>query len=489
MPKATTPMTERQGRRHNPLEADITGGTGILRAGKTGKKTKAEKNEEHFVNSKQSARILQLGRELADDDEQPKTSTQPQTSAFDVDSRFAPEDDAGNDAYDDEEAWGEEDEEIELDEAEVSPEDLAMFNKFMTAEEDPLLKHGWDRKPGVGEEQQGGTNLADLIMEKIQAFETNGGGEQEEMGGMDDYPEEDLPPKVVEVYAKCGMILSRWRNGPLPKPVKILPTVPDWERIIDVAQPENWTPNAVFAMTRIFSSSKPAVVQRWLEIVVLPKVREDIYETKKLNVHLYNSLKKSLYKPSAFFKGIVFALIGSGTCTMREAHIVSSVMSRVSVPVLHSAAGLKGLCDLAAQQASNGESAASTNIFIKTLLDKGLALPYQVIDALVFFFLRFRSLDPASVKQAEAMDRPSEDKIGRQLPVLWHQCLLSFAQRYRNDINEDQREALLDLLLTHGHSGIGPEIRRELVAGRGRGVPVEQPAQTFDGDDTMQVDS
>lgn len=158
------------------------------------------------------------------------------------------------------------------------------------------------------------------------------------------------------------------------------------------------------------------------------------------NVHLYNSLKKSLYKPSAFFKGFLFPLVSSGTCTLREAHIVSSVMARVSIPILHSAAGLKGLCDLAAQQASNGESAASTNVFIKILLDKGLALPYQVIDALVFFFLRFRSIDPAAVKEAEAMERPSENKIGRQLPVLWHQCLLSFAQRYRNDINEDQRE-------------------------------------------------
>lgn len=169
--------------------------------------------------------------------------------------------------------------------------------------------------------------------------------------------------------------------------------------------------------------------------------RSEIADNRRhRNVHLYNSLKKSLYKPSAFFKGILFPLVGSGTCTLREAHIVSSVMARVSIPILHSAAGLKGLCDLAAQQASNGENAAATNVFIKVLLDKGLALPYQVIDALVFFFLRFRSVDPAAVKEAEAMERPSEAKIGRQLPVLWHQCLLSFAQRYRNDINEDQRE-------------------------------------------------
>ena len=76
-----------------------------------------------------------------------------------------------------------------------------------------------------------------------------------------------------------------------------------------------------------------------------------------------------------------------------------------------------------------------------------------------------------------------------KLPVIWHQTLLVFAQRYRNEITEDQREALLDLLLTHGHHTIGPEVRRELLAGRGRGVPLEPQGPAFDGDDTMLVDS
>ena len=72
-----------------------------------------------------------------------------------------------------------------------------------------------------------------------------------------------------------------------------------------------------------------------------------------------------------------------------------------------------------------------------------------------------------------------------KLPVIWHQCLLAFAQRYRNDITEDQREALLDLLLTRGHSTISPEVRRELLQGRGRGVVAEPAPVGMDGDDTM----
>jgi len=287
------------------------------------------------------------------------------------------------------------------------------------------------------------------------------------------------------------MILSRYKSGKLPKPFKILPTVPHWEDIIEITQPENWTANACFEATRIFVSSTPRTAQRFFEMVLLPKVRDDIYETKKLNVHLFNALKKGLYKPAAWFKGFLFPLVGSGTCTLREAHIISGVLVRVSVPLLHSGAAIKHLCEIAAQESSAGtEGGGATNLFIKALLDKKYALPYQVIDALVFHFMRFRSNDPANVTEenmGDTMDGVSSAKDVR-LPVIWHQTLLAFAQRYRDNITEDQREALLDLLLTKGHSKIGPEIRRELLAGRGRGVALEPEAPSFGGDDTMMID-
>lgn len=219
-----------------------------------------------------------------------------------------------------------------------------------------------------------------------------------------------------------------------------------------------------------------------MEHVILERVREDIQETKKLNIHLFKALKKGLYKPAAWFKGFLFPLVGGGMCTLREAHIISAVLARVSIPVLHSAAALKGLCDIAAQETNQEtEGGGATNIFIKTLLEKKYALPYQVIDALVFHFLRFRE-DPNKMQTGRMKDGAGK------LPVIWHQCLLSFAQRYRNDITEDQREALLDLLLTKGHSAIGPEVRRELLEGRGRGVVLEPEMPTNGGDDTMMMD-
>ncbi|KAL7787504.1 Bystin domain-containing protein [Trichoderma ceciliae] len=486
MPKATTPTATRPGRRHNPLEDDVLA-TGILRNKPTKRKSKdGEESDETFVDSKASKNILRIGRELMEEENAERPVTKPTVDSFGYDSRFG-EGEEENKAYDDDEAWGDDDDDM-VEDVEVDPEDLETYRKFMGDEEDDdLLKHGWDLK-GTGEPQGESINLADLILEKIAAHEAAQAGGVDVRAPDDDY---ELPPKVVEVYTKIGEILSRYKSGPLPKPFKILPTIPHWEDILDVTKPESWTPNACYQATRIFVSASPGVVQRFLEMVILERVREDIYDTKKLNVHLFNSLKKALYKPAAFFKGFLFPLIGSGTCTLREAHIISAVLARVSIPVLHSAAAIKGLCDIAAQEASQGsEGGGATNIFIKTLLEKKYALPYQAIDALVFHFLRFRAEDPASARAGDGMTVIMGGSDFRaKLPVIWHQSLLAFAQRYKGDITEDQREALLDLLLTHGHSAIGPEVRRELLAGRGRGIPLEPQGEAFDGDDTMEMDA
>lgn len=125
---------------------------------------------------------------------------------------------------------------------------------------------------------------------------------------------------------------------------------------------------------------------------------------------------------------------------------MGSVLTRVSVPVLHSAAALLRLCEM--------EYTGPTSVFVKVLIDKKYALPYKVVDALVFHFMRFRSVEAP-------------------LPLLWHQSFLAFAQRYKNDITEDQRDVLLDVLLVKGHPGVAPEVRRELLEGRGRGVELE----------------
>jgi essential nuclear protein 1 len=381
MPKATTPKAS-QGRRHNPLADDLLA-TGILKNKAPKHQSKGnDEDGEAFIDAKASKQILKLGRELADEHDATPPRPPMESNAFGFQSRFPDEEEEVGPFDNDDEAWGDEEEIVE--EIEIEPEDLETYNKFLGAEDDPLSAHGFFGGNLQENTAHGGTrNLADIILSKIAAHEagqTSGPG----AGPVDDNEDYELPPKVVEVYAKIGMIMSRYKSGKLPKPLKILPTIPHWEDILMLTKPEDWTANAVYEATRIFVSGKPIVAQRFVEMVLLDKVREDIYENKKLNVHLFAALKKSLYKPAAFFKGFLFPLVSSGTCTLLEARIVSAVVVRVHIPVLHSAAAIKGLCDIAAEEASAGtEGGGATNIFIKALLEKRYALPFQVIDGLV----------------------------------------------------------------------------------------------------------
>ncbi|MCJ1391908.1 snoRNA-binding rRNA-processing protein [Xylographa bjoerkii] len=471
-----------QFRHQKPLADDLVT-SGPLRT--RSRKRKAHREDDAgdlFVDSKSSRKILKIGQELAQEDQQ---AAKPQASntAFTFESRFDASDSDNEPDHDDGQEWGDEVDEV-VEDMGVDPKDLDLFNKFIPPGEDPTL----DLKATSTQTEDQGTNLADLILEQIAAHEAAQAGDPIIQGG--GHPEDaiELPAKVMEVYSKIGLILSRYKSGKLPKPFKIIPTLPQWEDLLAITRPESWTPNACYEATKIFVSSNPYVVRRFLESVILDRVREDIHETKKLTVHLYKALQKATYKPAAFFKGFLFPLVNSGTCTLREAHIISSVLTRVSIPVLHSAAALMRLTEIAAEQASvSTEGGGATNIFIRILLEKKYALPYKVIDNLVFHFLRFRATDPQSNDEAmSGATGPGAKDL--KLPVLWHQSLLAFAQRYRNDITEDQREALLDLLLVRGHKQIGPEVRRELLEGRGRGVVIDD-FRNDGGDDTMILDS
>ncbi|KAF1334721.1 Bystin, partial [Globisporangium splendens] len=275
-------------------------------------------------------------------------------------------------------------------------------------------------------------NLADIIMDKI--FEK----EARERGDMEDVeaPESRFDPKIVEVYTGVGKILQRYTSGKLPKAFKVIPSLSYWEDILWLTTPDKWSPHAMRAATRLFASNlNPKMAQRFYNIFLLEHVRQDIRENKRLNFHLYMALKKALYKPQAFFKGIIIPLCESQNCTLREAAIIGSVLSKVSVPVIHSAATLM---KLASMPYSGGNS-----MFIRVLLNKKYSLPTRVIVELGKHFLKFTN-------------------DTRKLPVLWHQSLLTFAQRYKNDIPKAQKEGMKALMKQHFHHQITPEIRREL---------------------------
>ena len=61
------------------------------------------------------------------------------------------------------------------------------------------------------------------------------------------------------------------------------------------------------------------------------------------------------------------------------------------------------------------------------------------------------------------MDQEDEaDDLPREMPVMWHQTVLTLVQCYKSYFAPDQRKKILALLKVQNHYAITPEIRREL---------------------------
>ncbi|KRX53560.1 Sodium-dependent acetylcholine transporter, partial [Trichinella sp. T9] len=246
----------------------------------------------------------------------------------------------------------------------------------------------------------------------------------------------DMDDRLVDMYRKVGKVLSIYRSGSIPKAFKIIPRLPNWEQVLYLTEPDRWTAAAMYQATRLFSSNMPASsCEKFYSMILLPRLRDDIAQFKKLNPHLYEALMKSVYKPAAFFKGIIIPLCESGTCNGREAKIFGSVITKAGIPVLHSAAGMLCLAEK--------EYSLAVSYFLKILMEKKYTLPYIALDGIFNHFMRFIN-------------------VKKTLPVLWHETLLCFVQNYKSDLSSEQREALLDLIRNQVHYMITPEIRREL---------------------------
>lgn len=239
----------------------------------------------------------------------------------------------------------------------------------------------------------------------------------------------------------------------MPKAFKVIPKLKNWEEILYLTRPDEWSPAAVYVATRLLASNLPAKeVVRFYRDVLLPRCMEDIGEHKKLNYHLYRALEKAVYKPEAFNRGILFEMCEDVSCTLRQATIIASVVKKVSMPMLHSAAALMYIAGLPYRPPNS--------LIMTALIEKKYALPYRVIDAVVDSFMEMKN------------DR-------RAPPLFWHQSLLAFAQRYKTEVTLEQKDRLKVLMRVHGHHAVTSEIRRELFSTRNRGDLMEPDANTI----------
>ena len=168
---------------------------------------------------------------------------------------------------------------------------------------------------------QGGLTLADLIMQKMSA------------GNIEEDKKTDavnvLDPKIVAAYKKLGVVLKSYRSGKLPRAFKVIPQCANWEELLFLTQPEQWSPHASLYATKMFASNlNTRLAQRFYYYILLPNVRSNIETYKKLNCHLYMAVKKAIFKTSAFFKGFLLPL--AEDANSRESVIIGAFLQRLA---------------------------------------------------------------------------------------------------------------------------------------------------------------
>ena len=137
------------------------------------------------------------------------------------------------------------------------------------------------------------------------------------------------------LLCRVGKFLSRYTSGKIPKAFKRIPSLECWAEVLQLTEPENWSPNAVYQATRLFSSNMNTKnAERFYEAILLPRIRNDIRQNKRLHFALYQSLKKSLYKPAAFNKGILLPLCRV-IVLFRDQHLVELVTCWTNISIVH----------------------------------------------------------------------------------------------------------------------------------------------------------
>lgn len=209
------------------------------------------------------------------------------------------------------------------------------------------------------------------------------------------------------------------------------------------------------------------------------------------------AVKKALYKPAAFYKGIILPLaevcvrpwsmsMSLRNCTVRWLY--------VSWGCYHWKRCCQSLCASGAQCCSLDETDAAS------LQSSSCSFHKSTCEQEVQSAIRGDRFIGGSFHELHVCRRSTPCPVASG--TYWMhcclcayscrmQCLLVFAQRYRQDVTREQKERLRSLLKTHFHYMITPEIRRELfqgpcrgdIVGESAGAP-QAAAQTAENDDS-----
>ncbi|CRG99968.1 U3/U14 snoRNA-associated small subunit rRNA processing protein, putative [Plasmodium relictum] len=246
-----------------------------------------------------------------------------------------------------------------------------------------------------------------------------------------------IDPLVEKCYKTIGEDLAHFKKGKLHRAFKILTKSPRWFELLLLTKPKNWTTQATFEATKLFSSGlKEVDVCKFYEFILLPIILENIDQNKKLDSFLYKTLIKALYKSNAWFKGILFPLLQK-ECTKKQMIIIGSIIQKMSISINSVINGLN--------QIFKFQWNSTIGYFLSIFFNKKYSFPKQFIGNCVEYFINFQNYP-------------------NQLTVIWHKALLMLVNNYKELLDENQIDKLKILIQKKNHPQLSSEILKHMYS-------------------------
>lgn len=263
-------------------------------------------------------------------------------------------------------------------------------------------------------------------------------------------------PKLMEVYRTLADLLRIYQVGKLPKAMNILAsqTVAGWQELIEVTQPNNWTPAALKAVTNLFvNTASDGKCRKFFHDVLLEQVRRLLEGEKKVHRNVWDALIAASRRPKPFVYAILLPMAESTEISRKEARAISYIVTRSRLPRAFSNQFLVYITR------EGVEVSPTKTLFIARFVAKGQVLAIAAIDGILSYFLAYRG-------------------IQEEQPLIWHQALFTFVKNYGAELLPNQRDELEDLMNIHKHK-IDDEIRRVLRETPPRGEFDRPPEETI----------
>ena len=221
-----------------------------------------------------------------------------------------------------------------------------------------------------------------------------------------------LKSKMVRLLKRTGSMLKIYRSGKIPRSIKIISVLKNFEEILWFTRPDTWSPHALYAVTKLFLKNlRPLQLERFLTMVFIPRLQENIFQkNKKVSVHIFMTLKMISKIPKIFFSLIILPTAESLNFTTREAILFSILISKISVP----REIVSTFLSMFLRQNFTNEKL----ILLNSILNKNFLLPIRMIDMLVDFFIYSKNFNKT---------------------IYFQKCFFSFLRNYSKFISKEDR--------------------------------------------------